>query len=162
MRSSAWLACALVGACSTAGARSGDSNLTPYASEAAVGAAHELRQLQDQWRRALSSRDTAFFQRVLAEEFLLTGSAATQSKVDFLLELQGSGGTVPLAHPEESNIRLFGDFAVATGLVRYDIPGNPAPLISRYTEVWVKREGQWLSIHGHYNPLSVVQSMERR
>ena len=125
-------------------------------------AVQELRQLQDQWRQALSARDTAFFQRVLAEEFLLTGNATTQTRADFLLELQTSGGTVPLAHSEQTNIRLFGNFAVATGLVRYDVPGNPSPVISRYTEVWVKRQGQWQSIHGHYNPLSVVQALERR
>ena len=125
-------------------------------------AVQELRQLQDQWRQALSARDTTFFQRVLAEEFLLTGNATTQTKADFLLELQTSSGTVPLAHSEQTNIRLFGDFAVTTGLVRYDVPGNPSPVISRYTEVWVKRQGQWRSIHGHYNPLSVVQALERR
>ncbi len=118
--------------------------------------------MQDQWRRALSVGDTAFFQRVLAEEFLLTGDARTQTKAGFLFELASSGGTVLPAHPWETNVRVFGDFAVTTGLVRYDIPGRSEPITSRYTEVWVKRKGQWLSIHGHYNPLSIVPSLESR
>jgi hypothetical protein len=161
MRGCAWLALALVGACGTAGARGADADLAQPAPQASIDAARELRQLQDQWRRALSARDTAFFRRVLADEFLLTGDASTQTKTDFLLELSRPGGTVPLAHPEETNVRLFGDIAVITGLVRYDISGGPTPVTSRFTEVWVKREGQWLSLHGHYNLLSSVQEPER-
>ena len=79
MRGCAWLALALVGACGTAGARRADPDPAPEVAQATVDAARELRQLQDQWRRALSSRDTAFFQRVLADEFLLTGDATTQT-----------------------------------------------------------------------------------
>jgi ketosteroid isomerase-like protein len=157
----AWLAFALISACSTAGARGDGSVPVPDDSKASVEAAQELRQLQQQWRRALSARDTAFFQRVLADEFLLTGDATTQTKSDFLLELADTNGTVPEAHAEETNIRLFGNFAVTTGLVRYDLPGNPTPVTSRFTEVWVRRDGQWQNIHGHYNPLSVVQRLER-
>jgi hypothetical protein len=157
MRGSAWLALCLVGGCATAGTRAGDAGTDPQAAEATVAAAQELRGMQDQWRRALSARDTAFFRRVLAEEFLLTGDARTQTKTDFLLELASSGGTVPSAHPEETNVRLFGNIAVITGLVRYDIPASPTPVQVRYTEVWVKRDGQWFSVHGHYNLLSSVK-----
>jgi hypothetical protein len=161
MKGCAWLGLALVGACGTSGGRGADSDPAPRVSKASVEAAQELRHLQDQWRRALSARDTAFFQRVLADEFLLTGDARTQTKTQFMLELASSGGTVPSARPEETNIRLFEDIAVITGLVRYDIPDNSTPVTSRFTEVWVKREGQWLSIHGHYNLLSSVQRLER-
>ena len=164
MGPSRWLGFALIGligACSTAGAGGEGSDLAPQASKASVEAAQELRQLQYQWRRALSARDTAFFRTVLAEEFLLTGDATTQTRTEFLLELADSSGAVPAARAEETNIRLFGNIAITTGLVRYDLPGNPTPVTSRFTEVWVKREGRWLCIHGHYNPLSVVQRLER-
>jgi ketosteroid isomerase-like protein len=161
MRPSRWLGFALISACTTAGTGGNDSDLAPQPSQASVQAAQELRQLQYQWRRALSARDTAFFRGVLADEFLLTGDADTQTKADFLLELADSTGAVPEARAEETNIRLFGNIAVTTGLVRYDLPGNPTPVTSRFTEVWVKRDGRWLCLHGHYNPLSVVQRLER-
>ena len=165
MRPCTWLALGLISACgtsacSTAGARGADSDLGPQASKASVQAAQELRQLQYQWRRALSARDTVFFRSVLADEFLLTGDADTQTKVEFLLQLADSGGTVPQAHAEETNVRLFDDVAVTTGLVSYDLPGNPTPVTTRFTEVWIRREGRWLCIHGHYNPLSVVRRLE--
>ncbi len=153
MRRCAWLALALVGACVTAGTPVTDPEPSPQA-QASVDAARELRQLLDQWRRALSAGDTAFFRRVLADEFLLTGDARTQTKTEFLLQLPDSGATVPPAHPEETNFRLFGDIAVITGLVRYDIPPNSTPVISRFTEVWVKRKGQWLALPAHNNLLS--------
>jgi len=160
MRACGWLALGLVAACATTAPGAGDPNPAPRISEATVAAAQELRRMQDQWRQALSARDTAFFRRVLAEEFLLTGDARTQTKTDFLLELASSGGTVPSARPEETNVRLFGNIAVITGLVRYDIPANPTPVQARFTEVWVKRAGQWFSVHGHYNLLSSVQRPE--
>ena len=157
MRAPPWLALGLVAACSTAAPRDGDPGTAPRVPEATVLAAQELRRMQDQWRQALSARDTTFFRRVLADEFLLTGDARTQTKTDFLLELASSGGTVPSARPEETNVRLFGNIAVITGLVRYDIPANPTPVQARFSEVWVKRDGQWFSVHGHYNLLSSVR-----
>src|SRR5688500_13612799 len=157
MRGLGWLALGLVGACGTAATRGAEPGPDPRATEATVAAAQELRAMQDQWRRALTARDTAFFRRVLADEFLLTGDARTQTKSEFMSELASSGGTVPSARPEETNVRLFGNIAVITGLVRYDLPATPTPVQARFTEVWVKRAGQWFSVHGHYNLLSSVQ-----
>ena len=121
---------------------------------AAFRAAQELRELQAQWRRALSARDTAFFQKVIADDFVITGNATTETKTGFIRELAASTAAVPPAHLEETNIRVFGDFAVLTGLIRYDIPGSAEPVRSRYTDVWVKRGGRWLSLHSHHNPLT--------
>ena len=111
MRPSRWLGFALIGACTTTGTGGNGPDLAPQPSKASVQAAQELRQLQYQWRRALSARDTAFFRSVLADEFLLTGDATTQTKADFLLELADSSGAVPAARAEETNIRLFGNIS---------------------------------------------------
>jgi ketosteroid isomerase-like protein len=120
---------------------------------APAAAAQELRQLQVEWGKALAARDTTFFQRTLADEFLLTGDATTESKAGFLAALVRSPGAPP-SYPEQTVVRVFGEVAVMTGLLRYDIPGHPVPVFSRYTEVWLKREGRWQAVHGHFNTLS--------
>ncbi len=148
-----WLLLTALAGCVAAGSQTGTESSLPPAN-ANLREAQELRLLQDQWRRALSARDTAFFERVLAQDFLLTGNAATRTKASFIRELVGSAGTVPPAQQEETNVRVFGDIAVITGLLRYDIPGSAAPVISRYTEVWIKRDNTWLSVHSHHNQVA--------
>jgi ketosteroid isomerase-like protein len=148
-----WLVVTFLAGCVAVGPRAGEESGPPPANPN-LRVAQELRLLQDQWRRALSARDTAFFARVLAEDFVLTGNAGTRTKAGFIRELSGSAGTVPPAQQEETNIRVFGELAVITGLLRYDIPGSSAPVISRYTEVWIKRQNRWLSVHSHHNQVA--------
>jgi ketosteroid isomerase-like protein len=138
-----------------AGCSGGPPPTTAPAPGAAAPAqtAQELRQLQVEWGKALAGRDTVFFQRTLADEFLLTGDANTESKSAFLAALANSPG-VPPSYPEQTVIRVFGDIAVMTGLLRYEIPGHPVPVLSRYSEVWIRRGGRWQAVHGHFNTLA--------
>jgi len=113
--------------------------------------AQEIMRLEQQWGQALSRRDTAFFAQILGEEFVTTGGEGIKSKQEVIHEL--SEGTGPLAAPHlrSTRIKVYGDVAVVTGLVTFNgATGQPSPL-TRFTEVWVKRDNRWQAVHGHYN-----------
>lgn len=116
-------------------------------------AAQEIMLLEERWGQALSRRDTAFFHQVLAEEFVTTGGESVRSKQEVIREL--GAGTGPLAAPrlQSTRVKVYGDIAVVTGLVTFNGLGGAASPLTRFTEVWVKRAGNWQAVHGHYNPV---------
>jgi ketosteroid isomerase-like protein len=134
-----------------AGPRSGAGAPVNPADSSAMAAASELMQLEEAWGRALNARDTAFFRRTLGDDFVGTGGAETRSKTSVIAELTTGTDTVPVPRLEGTQVRLFGQVAVVTGLAAYAGAGGAPPSHTRFTEVWVKRAGRWQAVHGHYN-----------
>jgi ketosteroid isomerase-like protein len=97
--------------------------------------------------------DTTFFAHALADEFQLTGGQAALTKGQFLAAVAADSGRIPPSRAEETTVHVYGNVAVVTGLIRYDMPGGAASLPSRFTEVWVKQDERWRAVHGHYNPI---------
>ena len=119
-----------------------------------MSAANELIRLEEAWGRALSARDTTFFRQTLGDDFVGTGGAEVRTKAMVIRELAGGLGTVPVPRLEQTQVRLFGDVAIVSGLAAYGgSDGTPASR-TRFTEVWVKRAGRWQAVHGHYNPVA--------
>lgn len=121
---------------------------------ASLAAAEEIAALHTRWREALAKRDTAFFAHVLLDNFQITGSEATLDKRQFMAAVGADSGGVAPSQFEQTNVRLYGQVAVVTGLIRYDIPGEAQPALTRYSEVWVKEQNGWRAAHLHYNPVA--------
>jgi ketosteroid isomerase-like protein len=134
-----------------AGARSNPPGSPSPADSAALAAASELMRLEEAWGRALSARDTAFFRQTLGDDFVGTGGAEVRSKARVIQELSSGVGAVPVPRLEQTQVRLFGDVAIVSGLAAYGGPDGTPPSQTRFTEVWVKRAGRWQAVHGHYN-----------
>jgi ketosteroid isomerase-like protein len=120
-------------------------------------AEQELARLERDWGEALGRRDTAFFNRVMADDFLQTGDAKTGTKQEFLKSLAGPPSDNLRYQLSETVIRQFGPAAVVSGLVTFPSLHRQ----SRYTEVWTKESGQWRVHHGHYNDLPPAAGSKR-
>ena len=121
---------------------------------ASLAAAEEIAALHTRWREALAKRDTAFFAGVLLDNFQITGSQATLDKRQFMAAVAADTGGVAPSRFEQTNVRLYDQVAVVTGLIRYDIPGEAEPALTRYSEVWVRDQNRWRAAHLHYNPVA--------
>ena len=141
----------------TAPAVAGDST-----TQASMAAAQEIAALHTRWREALATRDTAFFVGVLVDNFQITGGQATLDKRQFIDAVAADSGGVAPSRFEQTSVRLYGEVAVATGLIRYDIPGEAEPALTRYSEVWVREGKQWRAAHLHYNPVPPATQGERQ
>jgi hypothetical protein len=118
-------------------------------------AERQLVQLENEWNRAGTAGEAPFFERVLADEFVATGGATVRTKPQYIANMTDTSGRVPGAprRPStltETRVRLYGDVAVVSGLAT---AGRTPPRRSRYTEVFVCRQGRWQAVHGHYNTL---------
>jgi len=116
-------------------------------------AAQEIAELHARWIQALAKRDTAFFSAALVDNFQLTGGRGSLNKPQFIAAIEADTGGVAPSQFEDTSVRLYGTVAVVSGLIRYDIPGEPVPALTRYTEVWVRDGQRWRVAHLHYNPV---------
>jgi len=127
---------------------------TDSTTRASLAAAEEIAALHTRWRDALAKRDTAFFADILLDNFQITGSQVTLDKRQFMVAVAADTGGVGPSQFEQTTVRLYGQVAVVTGLIRYDIPGEAEPALTRYSEVWVKEQNRWRAAHLHYNPVA--------
>jgi ketosteroid isomerase-like protein len=120
-------------------------------ARASQAAERQIAHLEDEWNRAGTARDAAFFERLLADDFVATGGRTVRTKADYIAGIRDTtDGPRTRATLSDTRVRLYGDVAIVSGLSSY--AGAP-PVRRRYTEVFACRAGRWQAVHGHYNTL---------
>jgi hypothetical protein len=106
-------------------------------------------------------RDKAFFERVEADEFLFTGAdgSLTTKREDVASVDQTPAVTLTTWALDSMRVKRYGSTAVVWGLVttggkRRD--GTPFSHRSRFTDVFVFREGRWQIVAGHSSGVAPV------
>jgi hypothetical protein len=119
--------------------------LIAAAQPAAAGAGTEVEALERQW--LASESDPAVLDRILADDFVHAVSAGV-----FLDKRQHIGWSARHPRPagqraefETLDVRVFGDAAVATGVVR-TTDASGAARRSIFTDVFVHRQGAWRAV----------------
>lgn len=110
-----------------------------------TGVEQELRELEARWQEALTRRDVAMLDRLMAEDYVLTTiSGQVVNKTRVLAEVKSSNATAEVRNTDVV-VRVYGDAAVVTGLVLISGRFNNQDVSteSRYMKVYVKRKGQW-------------------
>lgn len=141
--------CALLLSCAHGGRTDGPS--LPRPPGAAV---QQIRHLEEvEWGRASQQKDTAWFERHLADEVVFTtgrtGRVTTkaQEMADILAQSSGGGED----RVDELRVQVHGVTAVAT--FKLDTRGSdrngPYHRVARYTEVWIYRDGRWQLLASH-------------
>jgi hypothetical protein len=125
------------------------------ASENDAASQQELGQLEDQWAKALEAHDSTFLARVVAPDFHGTGdSAKTFDRASVLRDAVDTTFQLRDLHDQDRQIRIYGNGTVgvvtANALWRQEGGKRPGQYSGRYTETWVKRNGQWQIVAGHY------------
>jgi len=102
-----------------------------------------LRQLNDEFIRAVAQSDAAWFERHLSADFVNSNPDGTLSeRVAFVQRVAQPSGVSSLA-VEDVRIRLFGDSAMIHARTTY-VKGDGQSGAGRYTDVWARVDGQWL------------------
>ena len=115
-----------------------------------------LSQLEDDWAKALEAHDTAFFARVIAPDFIATAdSAKTFGRAEVIQNAANTTEQVRDMRDEERQVWIYGGgtVGVVRGLGSWTVEKGERPgrYRGRYTEVWVKRDGRWQAVAGHYS-----------
>lgn len=107
--------------------------------------AHVLLRLEDDWALGLTRRDTALFQRLLADGFVYTEDDRTVGREVVLHDVVAGPDTVEIAHNEDMKVHRFGATAIVTGWLIVSGRGPQGKFSRRYrfTDTWVRRGGRW-------------------
>jgi ketosteroid isomerase-like protein len=114
-------------------------------------AAAEIKQLENEWIRAVRDRDFAALERVLSPEYTFTVAVAgkplsTMNRDAYIHRAKGY--VVTESRIDESLVRVYGDVAVVTS--RYTqkatLHGHDRSAEFLLTDTWVKRDGTWRAV----------------
>jgi uncharacterized protein (TIGR02246 family) len=115
-----------------------------------------VSQLEDEWAKAIEAHDTTFLARVIAPDFHGTGdSAKTFGRAEMLRDAADIGTQLRNLRDQNREVRIYGNetVAVVTALGTWTVEKGKRPGEYRgaYTETWVKRDGRWQAVAGHYS-----------
>ena len=114
-------------------------------------AAHDIETLQalnENYVRSVAESDVRWFDENLSADFLNTNPDCTIiDRADFLKRISNPVGVTGL-HPEDVNIRLFGDFAIIHARTVYSKPDGSSGA-GRYTDIWARQDGRWRCVAAH-------------
>ena len=114
----------------------------------------ELMQIERDIGQANIRRDKAYFERIEADEFIFTDSGGgLTTKAEDVASLDKPVGDVKLVSYEvdDMKVRLYDDTAVVTGRTTTVSRAKDREFMSksRFTDVFVKRNGKWQLVAGH-------------
>jgi ketosteroid isomerase-like protein len=109
----------------------------------------ELTRLEREVGEAISRRDVAALDRLLADDFQVTNPLGqVLTKHEALAALTSPDYQLESLSNDDIAVRVFGDMAVATavGTARGRYQGRETSGRFRYLRVWVKRQGRWQAV----------------
>ena len=106
-----------------------------------------LRQLSQEWSRAIEQKDRATLERLLAPEFSLQapGEAERIGREEWL----GNAISMDWSHFRFENlvVNVDGDRALVTSILYFRVGPLPITWDSGVMDVWTRRSGQWQATH---------------
>ena len=107
-----------------------------------------LLDLNRDYIRSVQTSDVSRFQEILADDFLC--SQPDGSLLDREAFLKHTAVPVKISNLEahDVNVRILGDVAIIHARTTYTL-SDGGPGYGRYTDVWARRNGQWLAVSAH-------------
>jgi len=112
-----------------------------------------LRELNDLYIRCVVKADADQFDKILASDFLNSNPDGTVvDKPEFLRRIR-AGQPLKSMDIDDVRIRMFGDIGIIHARTTY-ASADGATGVGRYTDIWSKRDGQWLAVAAHVTRLA--------
>jgi ketosteroid isomerase-like protein len=126
--------------------------VTP-AQEAAIEDA--IKDLSTQWSTAYLKNDTSILERIWAPDFVYVEPSGHRfTKAEGISALKAGGERHTASEASSIDVRVYGGGTVAVDIGDYreagrDKDGKPFERKSRFTNVWVLKNGAWQCVSGH-------------
>ena len=115
------------------------------ASRSIIEIEQHIRQLNDEWVKAMVRRDTEVLDRIMADDFYFTYPLEGDDKTQFISDI--ASGDLKIQHivREQLNVRVFGTTAVLTARDSATWLYHGRELAGQYKilSVFAEREGVW-------------------
>ena len=109
---------------------------------------HTLTVLNEDYMRSVQRSDVQRFEQILADDFLCTLSDGSLLDRAQFLAYTAKPVTITNLAAHDVNVRIMGDVAIVHARTTFTQPdGRPGE--GRYTDVWARRNGQWVAVAAH-------------
>ena len=117
----------------------------PRAAAAPTSDERAVLDLEEAWAKAVVRRDAATFKRLLAPGFVYTEDDRVQNGAELTRDVVSGTDTVTEARNEQLVTHPYGNTMVVTGwlIMRGRSGGKPFERRYRFTDTWLKRNGNW-------------------
>ena len=108
----------------------------------------QLHDLNRDYINSVQRMDVRRFDEILSDDFVCSNPDG--SLVDRAAFLQQTARPIAISGLEarDVDVRLMGDFAIIHARTAFTLPdGRPGQ--GRYTDIWARRNGQWLAVAAH-------------
>jgi len=112
-----------------------------------------LLELNRDYIRSVQMSDVPRFREILADDFLCSLPDGSLLDRDRFLEQTAIPVKISNLEAHDVNVRLMGDFAIIHARTTYTT-ADGLPGAGRYTDVWARRDGQWLAVSAHVTRIS--------
>lgn len=107
-----------------------------------------LHELNRDYIHSVQTMDVRRFGEILSDDFVCSNPDGTL--VDRAAFLAQTARPISISGLEarDVDVRLMGDFAIIHARTTYTLPNGEAGR-GRYTDIWARRNGQWLAVAAH-------------
>jgi ketosteroid isomerase-like protein len=123
-------------------------------SDAAVQS--KIIALEKAWNQAYKIGDTKALDALLDDAIVLVNDdGSVQSKKEFLASLHAANAQEQQVAPESMSVRVFGNTAIATGVLKVKGVENGKQYTRReqFVDTWVNKGGKWVCVATDATPV---------
>ena len=105
----------------------------------------QLRQMNDEWVKALVRRDGETLKRIMADDFVFTYPLEGDDRDQFLSDVESGALFVEYLNREHVTVRVWGNTGIVTGLDSAKWTYNGREFVGQYkiVHVYSRRDDRW-------------------
>lgn len=128
----------------------------PTVSPSKIETEQQLRQMNDDWTKALVRADRVTLDRIMADDFFFAYPMEGDDKAQFIGDVVSGDVKVESLTRENITVRIWGDTAVLTGRdsARWSYQGRDFSGHYKVINVYARRDGEWLLVSVQACPIS--------
>ena len=107
-----------------------------------------LVRLNEDYIDSVRTSNAGRFREILADDFLCTQANGALVDRDQFLASTEKAPRMGSLDAHDVNVRIMGDFAIIHARTTFTL-ADGASGSGRYTDVWARRNGQWLAVAAH-------------
>ena len=135
----------------TTSAQSMQQQSTTTQSDSAV-----VAKLMKEWNNSFLTNDVKTLDLIIADDYIVTNvDGSVNTKEQELAPFRTTSLKFDTASLDEFTVTLYGTMAIVRGIGTWTVSRNNKSFTSheRFTDVWLKRNGQWQAVSSHSSML---------
>jgi ketosteroid isomerase-like protein len=129
----------------------------PVSAQDDEAARAQVIALEKAWNQAYKAGDVKALSAILDNSLVLVeDDGSLKTKSEFLATVKASSGNQEQVAPESLTVRIFGNTAIAIGVIAVKETHGAKSVVhrERFIDTWINRNGSWICIATDATPMT--------